>query len=197
MTGSTTSYWKLTFDLNLVPSNEESLAYIPSSLQLLCIHKFRSNVIWGIQRKKKREKTCDLWNFTLDNTASLPKWRIQVQNYTKPVNKLPILRVKFDNTSGVWFLAMGLDWVHFVRRPLIGLSYQPRVIDDDDERGTVYGMRIGRGNQSVRRKPAPVPLCPPQILHGLTWDRTRAAKVGSRRLTTWAVARPVAYVRKP
>jgi hypothetical protein len=27
------------------------------------------------------------------------------------------------------------------------------------------GMRIGRGNRSTRRKPAPVPLHPPQIPH--------------------------------
>jgi hypothetical protein len=33
-------------------------------------------------------------------------------------------------------------------------------------------MRIGRGNRSTRGKPAPVPLCPPQIPHDLTWDRT-------------------------
>jgi hypothetical protein len=51
-------------------------------------------------------------------------------------------------------------------------------------------MRTGRGNQSTWRKPAPVPLCPPQIPYDLTWDRTRAAKVGSRRLTAWAMARP-------
>jgi hypothetical protein len=44
-------------------------------------------------------------------------------------------------------------------------------------------MRIGRGNRSTRRKPAPVPLYPPQIPHDLTWDRTRAAAVGSQRLT--------------
>jgi hypothetical protein len=31
---------------------------------------------------------------------------------------------------------------------------------DDGEFG---GMKIGRGNQSTRRKPAPAPLCPPQI----------------------------------
>jgi hypothetical protein len=42
----------------------------------------------------------------------------------------------------------------------VGLLYQPRMIDDDDY-GTVGGMRIGRGNLSTRRKPAPVPLCPP------------------------------------
>jgi hypothetical protein len=40
-----------------------------------------------------------------------------------------------------------------------GLLYQPQMIDD--ECGTVGGMRIGRGNRSIRKKPAPVPLCPP------------------------------------
>jgi hypothetical protein len=45
-------------------------------------------------------------------------------------------------------------------------------------------------NRSTRRTPAPVPLCPPQIPHELTWDRTRAAALGSQRLTAWAMARP-------
>jgi hypothetical protein len=39
-----------------------------------------------------------------------------------------------------------------------------------NECGTVCGMRIDRGNRSTRRKPAPVPLCPPQIPRDLTWD---------------------------
>jgi hypothetical protein len=60
---------------------------------------------------------------------------------------------------------------------------------NDGERG-VGGMIISRGNRSTRRKPAAVPLCPPQVLHDLTWDRTRAAAVGSRRLTAWTSARP-------
>jgi hypothetical protein len=30
--------------------------------------------------------------------------------------------------------------------------------------GEIGGM-IGRGNQSTRRKPAPVPICPPQTPH--------------------------------
>jgi hypothetical protein len=34
--------------------------------------------------------------------------------------------------------------------------------DYDD--GEIGGMMIGRGNRSCRRKPAPVPLCPPQTL---------------------------------
>jgi hypothetical protein len=41
---------------------------------------------------------------------------------------------------------------------------------------------IGRGNRSTRRKPAPVPLCPPQTPHA-AHTRTRAAEVGSQRLT--------------
>jgi hypothetical protein len=54
----------------------------------------------------------------------------------------------------------------------------------------VGGMRIGRGNRTTRGKPGPVPLCTPQIPHDLTWARTRAVTVGSRRLTARAMARP-------
>jgi hypothetical protein len=94
---------------------------------------------------------------------------------------------------GVFFffslsLGVGWDWVHLPRRPIFGQLYQPRMIDD--ECGVVGGMRIGKGNRSTRRKPPPVPLRPPQISHDLTWNRTRAAAVGSRRLTAWAMARP-------
>jgi hypothetical protein len=39
-------------------------------------------------------------------------------------------------------------------------------------------------------KPVPVPLCPPQIPHGLPWERTRAAAVRRRQLTVCPVARP-------
>jgi hypothetical protein len=38
------------------------------------------------------------------------------------------------------FLGWGENWVHLVRRPLIGLLYQPRMIVD--ECGAVGGMRI-------------------------------------------------------
>jgi hypothetical protein len=88
------------------------------------------------------------------------------------------------------FLGWGKTWVHLVRRPLTGLLYQSRMIDD--ECGAVGGMRIGMENRSTRRKSAPTSLCPQQIPHDLTWARTRAAAVGSRRLTAWAMARPVA-----
>jgi hypothetical protein len=40
--------------------------------------------------------------------------------------------------------------------------------NDVDECGAVGGLSIGRGNRSSRRKPSPVPRCPPQIPHYLT-----------------------------
>jgi hypothetical protein len=51
----------------------------------------------------------------------------------------------------------------------------------DYDNGEIGGM-IGRGNRSARRKPAPVPRCPPQTPHAAR-TRTRAAAVGSQRLT--------------
>jgi hypothetical protein len=60
-------------------------------------------------------------------------------------------------------------------RPIV-----PAPGDYDD--GEIGGMMIGRRNQSTRRKPAPMPLCPPQTPHA-AWPRTRAAAVGSQRIT--------------
>jgi hypothetical protein len=65
---------------------------------------------------------------------------------------------------------------------------------DDDARGAVGGMRIGIGDRSTWRKSTPVPLLPPQIPHDLSWVRTQAATLGSRRLTTRVMARPVEIV---
>jgi hypothetical protein len=56
----------------------------------------------------------------------------------------------------------------------------PALGDYDGEFG---GMKIGRENRSTQRKPAPAPLCTPQIPLDQTQDRTRAAAVGSQRLT--------------
>jgi hypothetical protein len=50
--------------------------------------------------------------------------------------------------------------------------------DYDD--GEIGGM-IGRRNLSTRRKPAPVPLCPPQTPHAAR-TRTRAAAVRNQHL---------------
>jgi hypothetical protein len=61
---------------------------------------------------------------------------------------------------------------------------------DEGDCGAIGGMKICRGNQTTRRKPAPAPFCPPQIPLDQTRARTRAAAVGSRRLTASAMARP-------
>jgi hypothetical protein len=53
----------------------------------------------------------------------------------------------------------------------------------DCEDGEFGGIKIGRGNRSTRSKPAPAPLCSPQIRLDQTWERTWAAAVGSQRLT--------------
>jgi hypothetical protein len=62
----------------------------------------------------------------------------------------------------------------------VGLLYQPQMIDDGD-----CGMKIGRGNRSTRRKPAPAPLYPPQIPHEQTRARSRVAAVGSQPPVRW------------
>jgi hypothetical protein len=59
-----------------------------------------------------------------------------------------------------WVVFRGMGWVNLLRRPLIGLLHQPRMIVDD-ECGAVGGMRIGRGNRGTQRKPAKVSLFPP------------------------------------
>jgi hypothetical protein len=80
-------------------------------------------------------------------------------------------------------------WVLSVVRPsplgtaaATGLLYQPEMIDDGDC-VAIVGMKIGRGNRSTRGKPAPVPLCRPQIPHDLSRAQTRAASVESQQLT--------------
>jgi hypothetical protein len=60
--------------------------------------------------------------------------------------------------------------------------------DDDDECGAISGM-LGRGDQSMQ-KPAPVPLFPTQTTHDLIQAETRAAAMGSQRLTAQTTAWP-------
>jgi hypothetical protein len=84
---------------------------------------------------------------------------------------------------------VGWDLSPFGTAATTGLLHQPQTIDDGDC-GAVGGMKIGKRNWSTRRKPAPTPLCPPQIPYDQTRARTQAAAVGSQRLTAWAMARP-------
>jgi hypothetical protein len=51
-------------------------------------------------------------------------------------------------------------------------------LDDGDDCGVISGTNEWLGNRNTGRKPSPVPLCPPQIPHELTWDRTRSLRGG-------------------
>jgi hypothetical protein len=53
-----------------------------------------------------------------------------------------------------------------------------------------FCVMVQRSNEIDGRKPVAISLCPPQIPHGLTRDRTRASAVRGQRLTARAMARP-------
>jgi hypothetical protein len=58
----------------------------------------------------------------------------------------------------------------------------------------MWGSRWNENWQTKAKyseKTCPSATLSPQIPHDLTWARTRSAEVGSRRLTAWAVARPI------
>jgi hypothetical protein len=90
--------------------------------------------------------------------------------YSNKINRLLILLFYYFIMNGVGTAATS------------GQLYNPHMIDEGDC-GAIGGIKIGRGNRSTRRKLAPAPLCPPQIPHDQTQARTRAAVVGSQRLT--------------
>jgi hypothetical protein len=52
----------------------------------------------------------------------------------------------------------------------------------DDECGSVGGI-IGKGNRSIRRKPAPVPICPTEMSYELNLVQTRAPRRGGKPAT--------------
>jgi hypothetical protein len=85
------------------------------------------------------------------------------------------INITYFCSSLFGFLGWG-ETVHLVRRPLFGLLYQPRMMDDD-ECVAVDGMS---GRRSTWRKYVSLPLRLPHIPHNLTWVLTRAAAVGSR-----------------
>jgi hypothetical protein len=91
--------------------------------------------------------------------------------------------------NGFFIIVSGVRLSPLGTAATTGLLYKPQMIDDGDC-GETGGMKIGRGNRGTRRKPAPAPLCPPQIPHDQTRARTRAAALGSQWLTARAMARP-------
>jgi hypothetical protein len=63
----------------------------------------------------------------------------------------------------------------------LGTVATNRPVPTDYDDGEIGDM-IGRGNRGTRRKPALLPLCPPQTPHAAR-TRTRVDALGSQRLT--------------
>jgi hypothetical protein len=96
-----------------------------------------------------------------------------------------ISTVRAKITCSLIFFLIGIEGGGVQLGPLGTVATKRPVVPvlGDYGDGEIGGMMIGRGNQSTRRKPAPVPLCPPQTPHAVQ-TRTQAAAVGSQRLTT-------------
>jgi hypothetical protein len=119
-------------------------------------------------------------------TASTSPWALCIlcqctvlsNSYTRP-----------RRTSGGFYLFIFIIILSGVRLSPLGtaattsLLYQPQMKDVGDCIA-IGVMKFGMGNRSIRRKPAPAPLCPPHIPHDQTPVRTRAAAVRSQRLTS-------------
>jgi hypothetical protein len=96
-------------------------------------------------------------------SRKITKWRIRLtQIDKKEINEratnLSKFYVFFFNLDGVQLGPLGTSAINW---PFV---FSPGKYED----GEFGGMMIGRGNRSTRRKPAAVPLCPPQIPRDLT-----------------------------
>jgi hypothetical protein len=69
-----------------------------------------------------------------------------------------------------------------IQGPLSTVANNRPIVPAPGDYDGEIGRMIGRGNRSTRRKPTPVPLCPPQTPRAARM-RTPAAAVGSQRLT--------------
>jgi hypothetical protein len=92
----------------------------------------------------------------------------------------------YRRSAGLHFFFNSHRWgagggvgVHTVSTRRVGHFWPIVPSPGDCEDAKFGGIKIGRGNRSTRRKPAPAPLCPPQVPLEQTRARTRAAAVGS------------------
>jgi hypothetical protein len=126
----------------------------------------------------------------LTDTAGLQGWkqRRRAIIFRSSAKK----QIQICNTFKISFIASGVEL-----SPLYCGHFWPIVpaqMIGEGDCGAIGGMKIGRGNRSTWRKPAPAPLCPPQIPLDQTRYRNGAAAVGRQRLTAWAVSRPYLQV---
>jgi hypothetical protein len=132
---------------------------------------------------------------TLQTKQSVPQWTtarcwIPNNNAIRPTSRASFHKIDITRLGSSWrtviVVIIIIIIISGVRLSPLGtaVTVWPTVpAPDDDECRAAGGMRIDRENRSTWREPTPVPFCPPQIPHDLTWARTR-------RLTAWATARP-------
>jgi hypothetical protein len=149
------------------------------------IERALSSLVWlfdtecqhfrGRYKNKWQHKIQDQWTFTaLKSSDLILVWMscnvVQMFDTSLQMNGHEILYgYRYMQTFEVisfcrnlytffWFPGVRWDWVNLVRRTLIGLLCQPRMVG---EHWTFGGMKIGRGNRSTQRKLAALSLCPP------------------------------------
>ena len=72
----------------------------------------------------------------------------------------------------------------------LSISIVQSVLDEGNVTWTLVECSVKWKPRHLERKAAPLPLCPPQIPHGRSSDRTRASAVTGRRQAVCPVTRP-------
>jgi hypothetical protein len=105
---------------------------------------------------------------------------------------LQIVTISVIFSAYHWLIIMKWDYISELL-PLVDILFISHVIWV--WRAMVEWYIIGK-TRELREKPVPVPLCPPQIPHGLIWTWTWASTVRGRQLTFWAMARLLHSVKQ-
>jgi hypothetical protein len=125
---------------------------------------------------------CEGKNLYISHTKEVAKQKLKNKKHTSINISKPCLRINFFYSHSGGGVQLGPLGTSATVWPIV---FAPGDYDD----GEFDGIKIGRGNRCTGRKPTP-PLCPSQIPLDQTLARTRAASVGSQRLTAWAMAQP-------
>jgi hypothetical protein len=127
-------------------------------------------------------------------------YKLHGVTFLKTTN-LHVLHLNYHNRSTRGLISLWLyKEKHIFLIGIVGGGAQlgPRPIvtapgDYDDEE--IGGMMNGRENRSIRRKPTPVPLCPPQTLHACPDANPgrRGGKSATNRLSYGTAKKTTSY----
>jgi hypothetical protein len=142
-------------------------------------HQHQPNCLPGCQSKEKHSKI--RWSINYLLKTSLTSYNFIGPGIVSPaalcaqgsrdyigihyVNFLVVSPLSNLASRGYYFFII-LKWGETAATT--GLLYQPQMIRDS---AAIGGIKIGRGNRSIRKKPSPEPLCPPQNPHDqIRWE---------------------------